>query len=624
MARDHPTAVPSGSADPSVPRELNAGPLSLIVENGWIRCVRLGNVEIIRRIYFAIRDPFWNTIPGSIEEYSLQRNASSFLISFASRHRRADIDFLWRAEIIGKASGEIRYAARGIVLSAFRKNRIGFCILHPLSTCKGIPCRIETVDGSIEERPFPLDIAPHPIFRNIRALSYAVASGLDATVRFEGDTFETEDQRNWTDATYKTYSTPRSLPVPVQLETGTLLYQKVTVNLDKPTAALIHLPLSLQLELSTGDLSGRLPRIGVMETAGIGSVPAAISRIRALGLSHFRADLFPGRDDLPVRTGNLAALARALDCPIELALHFDKDPGGEAIALADCFRDAALRVTRFLVFRAAEKSVSAETVAAVATTLRAAVPAVTVAGGTDGYFVEINRNRPPVEQLDSIVYAATPQVHTFDKTAIMDNLPGLQETLDASAAFAPKKQIIISPITLRPRENPLVPGKDGGHDERQSTLFAASWLAGVLAYCTLGNAAAVTIGEMSGPGGYVSRDGSGLFPLSFPLALIAAASGAPAECRRSSDPERVIALQWRHRAVFSALVINLSGKACRVRIRGIPENSLTAVLDTASVHAVTSGSDPLLEHSYTVIENKNGACLMDLAPYAMALLRGTR
>ena len=36
----------------------------------------------------------------------------------------------------------------------------------------------------------------------------------------EGDTFEMEDQRNWTDASYKTYVRPLALPWPYTLRAG--------------------------------------------------------------------------------------------------------------------------------------------------------------------------------------------------------------------------------------------------------------------------------------------------------------------------------------------------------------------------------------------------------------------
>ena len=47
-----------------------------------------------------------------------------------------------------------------------------------------------------------------------------LADGLWARFEFEGDLFEMEDQRNWTDASFKTYSTPISLGWPHRAQAG--------------------------------------------------------------------------------------------------------------------------------------------------------------------------------------------------------------------------------------------------------------------------------------------------------------------------------------------------------------------------------------------------------------------
>ena len=50
-------------------------------------------------------------------------------------------------------------------------------------------------------------------------------------MRFAGDVFEMEDQRNWTDASYKTYCTPLALPFPVEIPEGARISQSVTLTL---------------------------------------------------------------------------------------------------------------------------------------------------------------------------------------------------------------------------------------------------------------------------------------------------------------------------------------------------------------------------------------------------------
>ena len=114
----------------------------------------------------------------------------------------------------------------GVARSTFLRNRIGFCVLHPIHECAGAACRIEHVDGTVETTRFPQYIAPqalvdgiiHPVypFADLRAMAHEVQPGVWADLRFEGETFEMEDQRNWTDASYKTYGTPLRLPFPAR------------------------------------------------------------------------------------------------------------------------------------------------------------------------------------------------------------------------------------------------------------------------------------------------------------------------------------------------------------------------------------------------------------------------
>ena len=51
----------------------------------------------------------------------------------------------------------------------------------------------------------------------MRAITHSVRPGVRAECRMEGDTFEMEDQRNWSDASYKTYVRPLALPWPYML-----------------------------------------------------------------------------------------------------------------------------------------------------------------------------------------------------------------------------------------------------------------------------------------------------------------------------------------------------------------------------------------------------------------------
>src|SRR6185436_10820871 len=107
----------------------------------------------------------------------------------------------------------------------------GFVVLHPLKGVAGQAVDIEHVDGSKVKSKFPELVNPIQPVLNIRSLTHEVMPGLEATVLMEGDTFEMEDHRNWSDASFKTYVRPLSRPWPYTLEAGTPVKQVIQVTL---------------------------------------------------------------------------------------------------------------------------------------------------------------------------------------------------------------------------------------------------------------------------------------------------------------------------------------------------------------------------------------------------------
>ena len=125
---------------------------------------------------------------------------NSFRVIYDAENKQNEIDFFWQGTIIGEANGTITFTMKGEARSTFLRNRLGFCILHPIQECTGQECIIENVNGAVIRAIFPRYISPHPPFTDMRSIAHEVEPGVWAQVRFEGDIFETEDQRNWTEA----------------------------------------------------------------------------------------------------------------------------------------------------------------------------------------------------------------------------------------------------------------------------------------------------------------------------------------------------------------------------------------------------------------------------------------
>src|SRR5262245_47489815 len=107
--------------------ELRAGPLVMTFDpdTAWLRHVRLGGREVLRAVYAAVRDRYWNTIVPRVHGLTVDRGDGRYQIAFDAECRRGPIDFVWRGEVIGERDGTVVYRVRGRARSTFLRNRIG-------------------------------------------------------------------------------------------------------------------------------------------------------------------------------------------------------------------------------------------------------------------------------------------------------------------------------------------------------------------------------------------------------------------------------------------------------------------------------------------------------------------
>ena len=140
---------------------------------------------------------------------------------------------------------------------------------------------------------------------------------------------------------------------------------------------------------------------------------------------------------------------------------------------------------------------------------------VPVIGGTDLWFAELNRARPDLGAIDGLAYTITPQVHTFDEESIAQSLEAQPETVRTATTFADGLPIVVSPVTLRPRDvvhvdhfNPAGTTQEipFSVDPRQSSLFAAAWTVGSIAALADAGAASLTYYETVGWRGIIPGD----------------------------------------------------------------------------------------------------------------------
>ena len=114
------------------PAKFLSGPLEIHYEQGLLRNIRIGDYEVIRMIYFALRDHNWETIIPVIKNEQIKESDAGFRISFESHFEEKNIRFVFYSVITGTTNGQVAFEIEGEALSGFRTNRTGFCVLHPI------------------------------------------------------------------------------------------------------------------------------------------------------------------------------------------------------------------------------------------------------------------------------------------------------------------------------------------------------------------------------------------------------------------------------------------------------------------------------------------------------------
>src|SRR5579863_3500136 len=219
-----------GTDEPvALSRILVAGRLTAELEAGNLRYVRFGGIEMIRAISFIVRDKNWGTYNPRISNLEVVEDDEGFRVSYDAVASDAAQEFRYSALVVGRPDGALRFEGRGTATTDFLTNRTGFVVLHPAAVAGGA-ARIEGIEARITDTRFPDRIDPVQPMMNLRAITHAFAPGASVTCRMEGDTFEMEDQRNWTDASYKTYVRPLALPWPYTLAAGATIDQAVTLS----------------------------------------------------------------------------------------------------------------------------------------------------------------------------------------------------------------------------------------------------------------------------------------------------------------------------------------------------------------------------------------------------------
>jgi len=635
-------------------RTLHAGPLTAELENADLRYVRVGDVEIVRRLYFAVRDRDWGTTEPVFTKFEVDDRGDSFRIDLAAEHvdPATGVDFTWIGVIEGSLEGTIRYEMEGSPRAAFFRNRIGFCVLHPAELA-GAPAWTDTPDGRVEGL-FPELISPHQPFLDMESITHAAGEHTTAEIRFEGDLFEMEDQRNWTDASFKTYSTPLRIPYPVEVVPGQEIRQAVTIEVfgegssigTQGTAA----PDALALDTSR---TARLPVIGF--GAGTKEPIGAddLERLRALAPGYLHTEIDLGAEDWREKLERAAERARALGVALNVSAVARRgaDDGWGELAAAIRGLPVAIVFTfppvhEHVTFPRDDLATHSETIEAARSAFGAAGSAVRIGGGTRAFFTELNRavDFLPVRELDAFMFTLNPQVHAFDNLSIVETISAQSDVVRSAQAIVGDRPLFVGPITLRPQWNPNAtsapspPGPDElppSVDPRQLSLFTAAWTVGSLKRMADEGVDAATYFELTGWRGLLEHqehltrrelfpsDAGQLFPVYHVFRAIAPFSGGESAWVTIPRPFESAALAVTKEGKLRLLVGNLTEFDQEIVLEGMAVRDTTmAVLDETTYERAAVDPD-WLASAMAPFGIEDGRATLHLKPYAVAFVDGT-
>jgi hypothetical protein len=624
-------------------RIINAGNLTMLYEQGNIRYLSIGQNEIIRMIYIAVRNKEWLTIRSEFfeEEYNIQHN--SFLIRYCSHYKSGDIDFSAIHKIEGKPDNSLIYSFEGVANTSFDKNRIGFCVLHPIDGCAGSTCTIVHSNEDSEIKTFPRFISPHQVFVDIKSMKWKTYN-YDCVLNFYGDVFETEDQRNWTDSSYKTYCTPLMLPYPVRLQKGDRINQKIEFKIfgDSNQRFIKNDERNDEIRISIyPEERFKIPLIGISKSSRTEPLTRdEIQLFNKLRFDHYRIDVYLFNSDWKIKAELAVDEAVILSYAIEFALFFDDDFLKQSTLFIDWVCFMHLDIAMIIILHKAHKTTPDLLTDTLTPLFKKALPGVRVGCGTNANFAQLNRNKPESVQHDCICYSIHPQEHASDNLTLVENLQGQKYTVDSAMNFAKGKGIWISPVNMQRRFNANIENYEqhckgiDTHvqiDSRLMSLFGACWTVATFKYLMESGITGMTIYETVGERGIIQGNYTSccpdkfqstkgmIFPVYFVIANLLANKAYKIILSISSNPLFVCSLILTNGSDLKILIVNFTSYQQQVFIKDYSGRLKVKQLNIENYACAVSDSN-WFENAEETFFPKNRSLL--LRPYSTSFAEG--
>jgi D-apionolactonase len=662
----HPTdwqIIYDGSSDhPPVAIPLRAGPLSVLYEEGALRYIKHGSIEIVRMIYPAVRDHNWGTAIPVISGKSISQTDKSFAISFECRYRHNEIDFTSVNTITGSPEGVIVFSMKGNANRSFLRNRIGLCVLLPLRECTGRKCLIEDVNGKKNQSVFPFHISPHQPAKDMKSVSWDINGMVKARLDFKGEVFEIEDHRNWTDASFKIYGTPLELPFPVEVKKGEEMEQSISLTVNTAGGAgteslsddKVHInyddqgrplpaikSLDGKINIYYDDQGIPLPAIGTSLNGPLLS-KVQCNRLIDAGFDHLRVELDLSRDGWKETWDKQIDQFRLLALPLELVLFTDDRYEGPLASFAQHWKKVPADIDAIILFHLNNKTTPSR-LSEYGRRILGEIPVRKgIGGGTNAYFAELNRERADPGLVDFVAFSVNPQVHASDNRSVTETPEAQWWAIRSAKEYFGGIPVRVSPVTMKPRFNPNATGAEpkvepgslpSTADRRQMSLFAATWTVASIKRMALAGADGLTFFEPAGLHGIMDSPetdpvrhlfpvpGNSIFPVYHVLRQILQMKTGVVIRADSPDP-----LSWDMLVIKDAngikiIVANFTNNKREVDLPFDFGACALSYLDETSFPDAWFNTSALDGRAFSVTP-RSGKVSLSLKPYGIAFLNG--
>ena len=601
------------------PVRLTAGKLAVDFKDGNLRTISYDGAEVLRSVSYLVRDRDWGTYTTRIDDLYIDQQPASFSISYVARCAGPNDTALAIDVRITAAAGEpLIFEAEALSQTGFETNRCGFCILHPILGVAGMPVSVEHIDGRREETQFPDFIEPWQPFKDMHGITHTVTPNVTAECRMEGDTFEMEDQRNWSDASYKTYVRPLALPWPYQIPAGEPIRQQIVLNI-RDTEGLSGARASISagngsIALSSGSRSGVMPSIGLIVTPEeVEATLAARDRLAEIEpqelLFHF--DLNAGHGVEAFKSFAAVSDLHSGGSTLEIALPCRQTPLAEAMQIASWMQAVGFNPDAIVISPSVDRQSTppgskwpeCPPLDEVYAAAHAAFPGMRLGGGMLSYFTELNRKRVPAGPLDFITHCTNPIVHAADDLSVMQTLETLPFITRSVRAIYGNKPYRIGPSTIPMRQNPYgsrtMDNPDGGciamanTDPRHKARFGEAFAFGYAARVLDAGLECLTLSALTGSFGLVAGENEpspagATRPIFNSVATLARLAGSQWRECISSDPASVLAFVTARTGERRQLhLVNITPTSRRIELGTFRPVGQAGAL-TLGAYAVTS------------------------------------